>query len=289
MRTVSFIPGFAAAVFVAAACDDAPTAPATGQAIDGATAVYGSAAERSRAPFQVVHEGFSDGTGLWSDAAVPGYEGWCGEIEQVDRGSGPVDPSAGHGYALASVAPCNAFWAAIFAGFPPTGPYGPRELAPPAVAPWFSSLLPPAGYVHDLDVYLDPEIEEHSFIYLVSSRVLDGQTPLGGAQFRYFAAFAASTPDGLSVNGHPIDEAGWYTMRFAFAQADGGLSVTFELRQDGRVLASDPVPSTFPLQAPPEDPATLDPGTVGSGYSWFLDIAPGLELPIDEQRIRPGS
>lgn len=273
---------------VAAACDEAPTTPAAPPA--EVAAATGSALH-ANAAFPVLHEGFNRGTGLWTDNDIAGFEGWCGEIEQVDRHNGPVQPSAGRGYALVSSGPCNAFWNEIFPpevfGF--TAPYGPYEVAPPGESPWFSSRFPESGYVHDLDIYLDPAWEDFSVVYLVSVRMLDEQTPFGSSVFRYFAVFIQQTPGGLLVNGHPVDEAGWYTFRFRFSEDDGGLGVEFELRQNGRVILSHPVNLTFPLQTPgPENPSGFDVSNIGSGYSWFLTISSGFELPIDEQRIRPG-
>ncbi|NIP81875.1 MAG: hypothetical protein GWM90_22730 [Gemmatimonadetes bacterium] len=37
-----------------------------------------------------------------------------------------------------------------------------------------------------------------------------------------------------------------------------------------------------------QDPASLVPAHFGSGYVWFASISPGLELPIDEYRVRRG-
>lgn len=83
-----------------------------------------------------------------------------------------------------------------------------------------------------------------------------------------------------------VSRAGWYTFRFRFREEDGGLEVEFELRpRSGPTLFTEAITESFLEE---RDPSTFDISNVGSGDSWFAFITPGLELPIDEQRIRAG-
>lgn len=257
---------------VTAGCENAPVAP---ESLISEAQTSAASVQNSNASFKVVHEGFNHGIGLWSDGEIEGPAGWCGDIEQVDRRSGSVQPSAGRGYALVSYGDCNAFWTNM--GFVESGPYGPNQ--------GYSSHFPTSGYVHELDIYLDSAWEDLSFIYAASVRLLDGNGCFGGP-FCYFAVEVGQTGDGLLVNGHEVTLAGWYTFRFRFSEEDGGLEVEFELRpHSGPTVYTEAITeSSFEVR----DLSTFDIFNVGSGYSWFAFITPGLELPIDEQRIRPG-
>ena len=101
----------------------------------------------------------------------------------------------------------------------------------------------------------------------------------------------------LSVLGHRIEEAGWYTFRFVFSEVDGEVEAAFELRgRSGPLLTRvDPLaPEALagPFKVPFADALPVEAYNVG--HLWFFD-AP-LELAtfgpvpvaIDEHRVRPG-
>lgn len=250
--------------------------------------------ELSEAPFPAWHQGFEKGVEGWFDAGTPGDLGWCGSIAPGTRGSGPVAPSAGHGYAKVAGGPCNAFWSGL--GVPFGAPYAPG----PARA-LYSATWPRAGYVTELDVYLDP----------AWSGAFTG-TFSPGSLVQYAATIFPRDPDAepfhtgphyivtvdavpgraaLSVLGQEVTEAGWYTFRFRFDEVEGRVRAGFDLRaRNGRTLASvseiAPVELLGPVQVPFSRP--LLASEYGSGHVWFFDIAFGLELAIDEHRVRPG-
>lgn len=250
--------------------------------------------EPSAAPFKVWHQGFNHNTAGWYDASTPGDLGWCGSIEQRDR-LDPVRPSAGRGYAVVSGGPCNEFWTGL--GVPYAGPYAPgpdRAL--------YSDAWPRADYVTELDIHLDPAWSGTFAGALAPNTLVDiGATlrdlrPAEGGVFltrpHYFVP--VETVEGeraLSIFGHRVTQPGWYTFRFLVGARNGEVRVDFELRgRHGRTLLVEsslqPYELVGPARIPVEGPVrTTDHG---SGHIWFLDVAPGLELPIDEHRVRPG-
>lgn len=137
------------------ACQEAPTAPdglssaaATGPTAESPAAASGS----SSAMFPNWHQGFNHDTDGWYGGETAGTLGWCGSIEQQDRRSGDVTPSAGSGYATVEQGPCNAFWAGLFGADLVNAPWAPGDDFSN-----FSDSWPVAGYVTELDIYLDPE------------------------------------------------------------------------------------------------------------------------------------
>jgi hypothetical protein len=95
----------------------------------------------------------------------------------------------------------------------------------------------------------------------------------------------------LSVAGHTVTEAGWYTFRFQFGDSDDNVSVNFQLiDSSGSVLGSieniSPTNLLGPFRTPFTDPITS--AGYSTGWVWFFDIAYGLTLPIDQHRQRPG-
>lgn len=216
------------------------------------------------------HQGFEKNTDGWSGSAIPGPEGWCGEITRYERGSGPVDPSIGYGYALVENGPCNEYWQAN--GWPASAPYAPFG--------GYSESWPQSGFVSEIDIYLDPGwADGTSFNYFVSFRILDENT------FRYTQFPVEKSGGALMVAGHQVGEAGWYTFRARFREVDGHLAVDLELIQNGSVLFSQPVTATAFYLA---DPSSFEVSNVGTGYSWFDSISEGLALPIDQHKYRPG-
>lgn len=244
-----------------------------------------SAMSNSTAPFQAWQQGFNHGTEHWIGAEVEGPEGWCGSIEQHVRNSGPVDPSAGDGYAVATGGECNEFWSEAFpAG---SGPYSPGA--------GFSTAWPQGGYVTELDVHLDPDHADADgglVNYFIAISLLDdrGDEPWDflddlAPSLRYFAVPVSVDNEVVHVAGHEVTEPGWYTFRHRFSETDDDrLAVDFELSQRGRVLTTLPLTTTA-LSG--EATSSFAATEVGTGYVW-LDVAPGVGLPIDEHRVRRG-
>lgn len=245
------------------------------------------------------HQGFEHNSAGWYDASTEGPLGWCGEINTVSgRGQGgeAPAPSAGRGYATVTLGGCDEFWPVPFGA--PYGP-GPEQAL-------YSGAWPKSGYVTELDIYLDPEWSGNfmgSFEFAGSS---------SSVLIQYAATIFPTTPDddpfhtgphyiveveavpdekALTVAGERIDEAGWYTFRFVFDDVGGYVQVDFELAaRKGPVLAVEenmmPIELLGPFKQPFMD--ELPTAEYGSGHVWFRDVALGLELPIDEHRVRRG-
>lgn len=281
----------------AAGCERTPTAPEAAASTLVRPEAKTASQTNSEAPFRTWRQGFDHGTEGWfgSETENPGHLGWCGTVERAVRGDGGPGPSAGRGYARVAQGGCNAFW---------TGLFGPVLSGPWAPGPDFSNLSeiwPEGGFVQELDVYLDPAwtagtIEAPNYIlgppgtvltYAASLRLLS--SPVEAGTFFYFYVPVIPTGSGtLSIFGYEVGAAGWYTFRHVFGDDDGSLSVVFELAaRRGGTLLSHAIESEFFSGLSPADlPA---PEELGAGYPWFVSIAPGLELPIDEHRLRPGS
>ena len=259
---------------------------------------------RAAAPFVNWHQGFEHGTDGWYDASTAGPLGWCGGIQQVtpeNRGTAGLKPSAGRSYAMTTSGFCNDFWATALPGLF-GAPYAPGpELA------LYSAEWPRAGYVTELDVYLDPSWSEQlysgNFVFAGSSPdtlvqyaatvfPLDYQpgTPHTGPHY-FVKVDALRGQAALDVAGHTVREAGWYTFRLLFSDENGSVRVDFELvgRNGTPLVRQDSVDAINlwgPVQLPYTEPVpTAD---YGSGHVWFFDIAGGLGLPIDEHRVRRG-
>lgn len=284
------------AVFVGA-CDETPTMPDGAERPTASMEGHGpstsstSGLVNSNAPFKNWHQGFNHGTAGWYGMETAGELGWCGTVETRDRRSSDLAPSAGRGYAVVAQDGCNDLWSETYGA----GLVG----APWAPGPAFSALggpFPDAGYLMELDVYLDPSYEAvgpaaGTFVfefpawmgavigYSVSFMTLDD-----GA-FHYLWLPVWEGDGELLVDTHPITEAGWYTFRFVFTDAGGSLAADFELAdRGGATLFTKSMGSTFFSGTPVSD---FDPANVGSGYTWFTSISRGLELPIDEYHVRP--
>lgn len=256
----------------------------------------------SAASFVTWHQGFEHGTDGWYDAATPGPLGWCGEIRGItpaSRNSADPTPSAGRSYAAVRIGLCNPFWSGL--GVPFGAPYGPG----PNQA-LYSSAWPPAGYVTELDVYLDPAWSEgYSGNFAFAGSSADTLVQYAATVFptdpdaepfhtgpHYFVNVEALRGQhALSVMGQTITEAGWYTFRFLFSDDGGSVRADFELAaRNGPTLArSDSLPAMEllgPVQVPYLKP--VNASEYGSGHVWFFDIALGIDLPIDEHRVRRG-
>ena len=259
-----------------------------------------TALAESRAPFVNLHQGFEQDTSGWYDQTTPGPVGWCGDITRVGRDDATdIAPSAGKAYATASLGACNGFWTA--SGVPFSAPYGPGPELAGAFNAW-----PRAGFVTDLDVYLDPAWSGNYYgnfqfagipanvIVQYAATVFEADYMPGdihtGPHF-FVDVEAIQGQSALSVAGHTVTEAGWFTFRFLFSDNDGNVQVDFELidRRGGtlaRVENISPTNLLGPFRAPFTDPLETD--SYATGWVWFFDIAYGLALPIDQHRQRPG-
>ncbi len=171
--------------------------------------------------------------------------------------------------------------------------------APSGSGPGPSSGWPAGGYVTELDVYLDPAWSAEYVGTIAPGTLIDyGATiyplepepgPFHPAP-HYFVGVEAEE-NALAVLGHQITAAGWYTFRFVFGDDDGHVQVAFELRERRGGLVVEEVIEPVRLEGGPfKVPFTQELLTSewGSGHVWFFDIASGLQLPIDEHRIRQG-
>lgn len=307
-----------ALTLVIAGCERSPTATSSG----GEATSSSASATNSEAPFLNWHQGFQHGTVGWSDltsapdggpAADDSPFGWCGDITRRARGDGDQPPSSGTAHATVALGPCNSFWSSPPFNIPASGPYAPG----PDLA-LLSEAWPAGGFVTELDVYLDPAWSQ---LYTgpqfgpadysatiadlaVSVRVLTGEEPgLFDPFVHYFApVLAVEGEEALSIFGHEVTEPGWYRFRFLFDDDRGAIRAAFELDdRRGRTLATEaglqaeklagPFKVDVQDYVPPEGLPPLPPLTTsnfGTGHTWFFIVAPGLELPVDEHRMRRG-
>lgn len=281
------------------ACEETPTtpeAPSSTEAPAEISGVHGTSSMNgllnSNAAFKNWKQGFNHGTGGWYGMETPDGLGWCGTIEQTMRRSGDVSPSAGRAYATVEQGGCNAHFSDMFGAGLVGVPWAPG----PGFAALFNP-MPADGYVHELDIYLDPSYEavppaEGTFVF-------EAVFPWEGAVIGYSVSFFSGGAfnylwipvwegDGeLLVDSYSVTEAGWYTFRFVFSDDGGSLAVDFELAdRTGGTLFTRSMSSTYYAGAPVSG---FDPADVTTGYAWFTSVSRGLELPIDEYRVRRGN
>lgn len=289
MRRLSVLPTLTFITMPLIGCEQTPTTP------DASTA---ASMTNSNAPFQTWHQGFNHDTEGWYGGETEGVLGWCGEIEHVDRRESDLEPSAGRGYATVAQGECNEHWDEVFS--PPgatlvNGPYAPG----PDFA-LFSETWPTSGLATELDIYLDPTWTANPlepgtvnffapsgtvFTYLASLRLLDSPAD-ENATFMYFGVAVFPDNGALSILDHSVTEAGWYTFRHVFRDEGGELAVDFQLVQrNGGILFTEPLETEFFSGEPTSSFVSTD---LGSGYLFFPAISPGIQLPIDEHRVRQG-
>jgi hypothetical protein len=289
-----------------------PDLPTAGAPVRSETVPVATAVVEASAPLRSWHQGFeSDVTG-WYDAGTDLELGWCGSIEAVDarpRASASLRPSVGNGYAEVRAGPCNDYWSAQ--GIPAGAPYAP---GPDAVL--YSESWPAAGYVSELDVYLDPAWSGTAVgslglflnptpypasILQLAATIMPRDYQLGTphpAPHWFASVDAVPGEAALLVEGHRIEEAGWYSFRFIFSDQRGEVRAAFELRdRTGGVLTRVnpllPEALAGPIRVPFAE--SLLSADYGSGHLWFFDapLNPATFAPvpvaIDEHRVRPGT
>ena len=256
----------------------------------------------SQSPFVTSHQGFQEDTAGWYDASTEGPLGWCGDITRVapqDSAAGGPSPSAGNAYATVSFGFCNGFWSSLGVLF--GAPYAPGSDLELALNAW-----PRAGYVTDLDVYLDPAWSgqyqgNFEFAGVPASTLIQYAATIFEADYaagdihtgpHYFVDVeSVDGLEALQVGGYTVTDPGWFTFRFRFADSDGNVRVDFELldRTGGSLARINNIAPTN-LLGPFRTPFTAPVETANytTGWIWFFDIALGLALPIDEHMQRPG-
>lgn len=254
----------------------------------------------SRAPSFKLNQGFENDTSGWYDQTQPGPLGWCGNVDRVGPDdASAIPPSAGRAYATASFGLCNGFWTA--SGVPFSAPYGPGPELSGVFKPW-----PTSGFVTDLDVYLDPAWSGNYFgnfqftgtpanvIVQYAATIFEADYMPGDIHTgpHYFVDVeAVQGQSALTVAGHTVTEAGWYTFRFQYGDNAGNVQVNFQLiggsgETLGQIDNISPTNLLGPFRTPFTDPITT--AGYSTGWVWFFDIAYGLALPIDQHQQRPG-
>lgn len=228
---------------------------------------------KENAFFPTFHQGFNHDLDPWVGNETPGFWGWCGSIELKDRMSADIPPSAGEGFATVMYGDCNEYW---------TSEYG--ETSGPATFDenLWSNSWPSSGFIHELDIYLDPDQYENGIAFIYANSLF---YPEAAYPFIYFAINVEKQANALIVDGYPVSDAGWYTFRQVYDSDQGSsLSVNFELISKGKPLHTGSIEQTLGEV----NTSDFDVNDLGSGYIWFVSIAEGVELPIDEYRLRPG-
>ena len=285
-----------AVLFAFAACNENPSTSYEGENVDLGANAENSAIVNSNADFPVFHQVFNHDTHPWATKEDDGATGWCGSIEHKDRRSnGDINPAVGRGYATIMNGVCNEFWGDEEVGVFPELTSGPATTLEPGL---LSTKFPASGYVQQLDIYLDPAYpagnEGFTFLDLLgiddvvfsfANTVGSQEQELLDADFVYFTTFVFEDNESLIVGDYQVDESGWYTFRHVFgSEADGTLSVDFELLQKDELLYTESIETALFG----EETSDLIAEELGSAYLWFPTIADGVELPIDQHRLRPG-
>lgn len=248
-----------------------------------------SSLAKSGGSFSPWYQGFEQNTEGWITDEISGPSGWCGDVAQQGSDDGPVEPSLGSGYAVVEHGACNDYWSEN--GFADgSGPYAPVAYTDG----------PTGDHMIAVDIYLDPRMSGGTtFLVSASVRLLDQESP-----YRYFFVPVTKKGRGLFVAGRQVPEPGWYTFRFRFTDdAAGNLSAKFQLVEGFRALRQGlseegDVFGTLPRRQvlftkqltktalTGEKTSSFSVSNVGNGYLWFVSIAEGLKLPIDQHQVR---
>ena len=291
-----------AVLFAFAACSENPSTSYEGENVDLGANAENSAMVNSNADFPVFHQIFNHNTHPWATKEDDGATGWCGSIEHKDRRSnGDISPAVGRGYATIMHGECNKYWGDDEEGEFPGLTSAPATTLDPNL---ISTKFPASGYVQQLDIYLDPtydtgndndeswtfldllpHIDGDKVVFSFANTVGDQNQNILEANFVYFATLVFKEEGNLKIEDFQINEAGWYTFRHVFgSDSDGKLTVDFELLKNRQLLYTESVDNS--LFGVPT--SSLNTDDLGSAYLWFPTIADGVELPIDQHRLRRG-
>ena len=232
--------------------------------------------------FPYFQQDFSSNVLPWGDKDTGEEEaGWCGTIVQVDGTDAEIAPSAGTGFATVSFGECNTYWTEN--GFGDGS--GPATLDPAL----FSQTWPEDGFVHQLDIYLNPEDFEDGMAFMLWFGIYYDALDY---PFIYFGVNVDKENESLLVNSeYEVADAGWYTFKQAYSKGnDGTLMVDFELQNDSQVVYKSALTETVandPTSSYNIDDIYANENVIGSGYMWFPAIVPDVELAIDEYELRP--
>lgn len=289
-----------AVLFTFMACSENPSDSYERETMELGEYADNSSILNSNADFPVFHQVFNHNTDPWVGKGVDGPPGWCGSIEHKDRRSnGDISPAVGRGYATIVHGECNKHWNKEFKDFFLDG----FTSAPATHFAFHSTYFPESGYIQQLDIYVDPDynystgnerptllhlfgIEDENVVFSYANAVrIIGETEEED-EFPYFAILVLKDEYGnLKIGDYQIERAGWYTFRHVFGSDDGSLAVDFELLQNGRLLYSESIDNSFLFGIPT---SSLETDDLGSAHIWFPNIADGVELPIDQHRLRRG-
>lgn len=215
----------ACVVAIAVGCEQTPTHPEASRTPDAETpspSMSSASATQSNAAFKTWHQGFQHGSEGWYGGETPGELGWCGSIEQVERGEGSIAPSVGRAYAVAAQGPCNEHWSDLFGSSLRGAPWTPGPGFSTIANPW-----PEGGYVGELDIYLDPSwtanpLESGTYVFEPGADALQNTTVFSYSvsffgfsldpadPFRYVQVPVASGSGKLLVGNdeYPVTEGG---------------------------------------------------------------------------------
>lgn len=238
--------------------------------------------EMANASFPSFHQGFNHSIAPWADKNTSEEEdGWCGIMSLKSKKDGDIKPSAGEGYATVTFGGCNTHWQPAF----------PDGSAPATLDPsLFSQVWPESGFIHQIDIYLDPtDFETGTAFNLFYGLYYDYYD----YPFDYYAINVDKESEVLVVNGeYEVCDAGWYTFKQSYDKMeDGTLTAEFELQRKHKTVYSADLAETVMGNTTSSlniNDIYADGHVIGSGYMWFPEIAPGVELAIDEYRLRPG-
>ncbi|MGB7786005.1 MAG: hypothetical protein WBL27_07885 [Salinimicrobium sp.] len=236
----------------------------------------------SQIEFPSYQQDFSSNVLPWGDKDTGEEEaGWCGTIVQTDGTDAEIAPSAGTGFATVRYGGCNTYWTEN--GFADGS--GPATLDPTL----FSQTWPENGFVHQLDVYLNPEDFEDGMAFMIWFGIYYDALDY---PFIYFGVNVDKQNGNLLVNSeYEVTDAGWFTFKQTYNKGnDGKLMVDFELQNDSQVVYQTGMSETIaqePTSSYNIDDIYANGNVIGSGYMWFPAIASGVELAIDEYELRP--